>query len=774
MILADIGWSACGTVSQTGLGIRVRLKLRNLGGGFVELSAALNEQQLAAVEYCEGPLLILAGAGSGKTRVLIHRIAWLLRQGVAPERILAITFTNKAAQEMRDRATALVGVSISRMWISTFHAACVRILRRDIETMGYRTNFTIVDAGDSERIIRSVIKDLNLDDKRYPTGELSTLIDRAKNDMIDVSAYRSLAKDTFERNVALVYALYQDQLLKTNSLDFNDLINLTVRLFEEHPDVLARYQDQFQYLMVDEYQDTNHSQYRLVRLLAAPHQRICVVGDDDQGIYSWRGADISNILNFARDYPQARVIKLEQNYRSTQNILDAAWHVISKNLSRTEKRLWTERHSSDLVILQCLQNEHAEAQAIVLEIERIRAERHLKYSDFAVLYRVHSQSRVIEEKLIQRRIPYTIYSGLRFFERAEVKDVLAYLRVLVNPYDDQSMRRIINVPRRGIGDTTLSHVQEFAQQMQIPWYVALEMAEEIPNLNNRTVRRLTDLWRLLDDLRKMQEYLSVSELTEELLHRTGYRDLLEGSLKTEDQERLANLGELLNVTAEYDRRREEGQGLMEFLAEVALLSSSDLGDEELLDRVMLMSLHSAKGLEFSVVFLTGMEEGLFPFKRALDNDRELEEERRLCYVGMTRAKDLLYLSYTEGRAMYGQMFPAIPSRFLADIPKELIYDRKQPSRQKALQATTWSSSPPPSLFYESSRTITADKEAIPRMVGQMIITINVGDRVWHRNWEEGTVLSIKGSGEDTMAEVEFHGVGKKLLLLKFAGLEKVE
>ncbi|MCL2498426.1 MAG: ATP-binding domain-containing protein, partial [Symbiobacteriaceae bacterium] len=491
----------------------------------------------------------------------------------------------------------------------------------------------------------------------------------------------------------------------------------------------------------------------------------------DQSIYSWRGADITNILNFLRDYPEAKVIKLEQNYRSTQQILDVAWHLISHNTQRTEKRLWSDRQSGDLVVLQCLEDEHAEAQAIVLEIERLLSERDLDYNDFAILYRLHSQSRVLEEKLIQRRIPYTIFSGVRFFERAEVKDIMAYLRILANPYDDQSLQRIINTPRRGIGDTTLEHLGEFATSMQLPWYAALELADAIPNLSKRVVERLQDLWQLLENLRLQQEYFSVTELTQEVLEQSGYWAALANSLKSEDQERLRNLQEFLNATSEFDKRKEENEGLLEFLEEVALLSSADTHDESK-NSTLLMTFHSAKGLEFPVVFLTGMEEGLCPHSLSQGSPEEIEEERRLCYVGMTRAKDLLYLSYAQNRSLYGSKRPTEPSRFLAEVPQEMLYNRKQPSRQKVLQATLWETSPPPSLFYTQERRGMAP--TTPRMVGHFVLNVKVGDRVWHKNWEEGIVISLEGSGENTIAQVEFTGVGTKLLQLKYAGLEKVE
>ena len=733
----------------------------------------LNPEQKAAVEHEDGPMLILAGAGSGKTRVLIHRITRLLEKGVQPERILAITFTNKAASEMRSRAVDMVGPQASRMWIATFHAVCVRILREEISVLGYKPNFTIVDQDDAERMLKAIVRGLNLDDKIYKPSAVGEVIDRAKNKMIGPDAFARQAYDPFGERVAQIYREYQQRLFATNCLDFNDLINLAVRLFEAHPDILARYQERFRYIMIDEYQDTNHSQYRLVSMLAASHHNLCVVGDEDQGIYSWRGADISNILNFEKDYPDAIVVKLEQNYRSTQPILDVAWHVISNNRSRKEKRLWSARESEELVVLQALDDEHAEAQAVVIEIERLRLERRLQYGDFAILYRMHSQSRVFEEKMLQRQIPYTIYGGTRFFERREIKDILAYLRIVANPYDDQSLLRIINVPRRGIGDTTLSNMSEFAREAQIPWYAMLEMAEEIPQLARRTVERLKSLWEMLEVWRKQVEFLNITELTEQILAQSGYLDSLKESLKEEDQDRLENIEELLNVTYEYDRDPEAGHTLDEFLANVSLLSSTDVNAPDSSDRVMMMSLHSAKGLEFPVVFLAGMEEGVFPHSRSLEDEEELEEERRLCYVGMTRAKDLLYLSYAYGRTFYGRTTNNQPSRFIGEIPKELLYDRKQPSREKALKATTWSTSPAPSLYYGVPEQ-TAPNVQMQRMVGHLIIDIREGDRVWHRNWEDGVVLSIRGEGEDTLAEVEFSGVGVKLLMLKYAGLEKMD
>ena len=742
----------------------------------------LNPEQIEATEYTEGPLLILAGAGSGKTRVLMYRIVSLLDKGVEPERILAITFTNKAAREMRERAQSLIGSAVSRMWIATFHAACARILRREIEVFGFTRAFTIIDTNDAERHYKNIVSEIGLDKKIYAPGVLGAAIDKAKNSMQTPEEFRDAATDVFNRNVARVYIMYQRILKQNNCLDFNDIINYCVRLFENYPDVLRYYQEKFQYIMVDEYQDTNHSQYRLVTLLAKGHRRICVVGDEDQGIYTWRGADITNILSFSKEYPDAKIIKLERNYRSTQPILNAAWHVIQNNSERLDKRLWSEKQSNEMVILQSLDNEHAEAQAVITEIQRLRTERNLAYSDFAVLYRVHSQSRQLEEKLLQQQIPYTIFGGIRFFERREIKDIIAYLRVLVNPYDDQSLRRIINVPRRGIGLTTLQHLDAFAQQMELPLYACLEMVDEIPGFSPRTKSKIAEFSQLLSNFRQQMDFLPVKDLLNEIVERSGYHLELENSGKEEDQDRIANLQELINVASEFDVREEESNeeenALMTFLSNVSLLTNSDVSDAETRDLVYLMTLHSAKGLEFPVVFIVGMEEGVFPHFRSLEDPKQVEEERRLCYVGMTRAKDLLYLSRSGSRMLYGVTQSSLASRFIDEIPKEYLLDRSRPSQKQMLQATTWQGSPPPSQFYQSVRPKRGEDDLRPSRSSEVknepIGNFTVGDLVQHNTLGRGTLLSLVGQGENQIAAILFEDGSKKTFLLKYAKIERVQ
>ncbi|MGE5654234.1 MAG: DNA helicase PcrA, partial [Bacillota bacterium] len=719
------------------------------------------------VLHHEGPLLILAGAGSGKTRVLTHRIAHLLENGVSPDEILAITFTNKAAAEMKERVASLVGGRSRAMWVSTFHSACVRILRRDIERLGYAKSFTILDDSDCQSVVKACLRELNIDDKQYTPGAVLGCISKAKNQLLSPAQFERQARDRFEERVASIFRLYQRKLIQSSSVDFDDLIMLTVRILNDYPDLLDEYQERFRYIMVDEYQDTNFAQYMLIKLLAARYRNLCVVGDEDQGIYSWRGADISNILNFERDYPEARIIKLEQNYRSTQTILDAAYHVIKHNTQRKDKHLWTDNKGGQPVTVFQADNEHDEAAFIAAEVERLLAREQRSYRDFAVLYRTHAQSRVVEELLMQRRIPYALVAGTKFYDRREIKDILAYLRVLANPYDDVSLRRIINVPKRGIGDTTMEKMESFGQEMGIQLFGILAEAASIPGIAARTAHKVEEFVQSIENLRRQVEFLSITDLVGEILEKSGYREELEKSKDLEAQARLENISEFLSVTQEFDRNSEE-KGLDAFLAGVALVSDTDTGESDE-DKVLLMSLHSAKGLEFPVVFLIGLEDGIFPHLRALDDENQMEEERRLCYVGMTRAREHLYLTYAWERTLYGRTMSNSVSRFLEEIPNELTMSpgRMRPDlKQRTTNPTSWSAQK--SFIADMAKTAQANSATGPKATN-----LSPGEQVKHKHWGVGTVLKADGQGENQEVVIKFPGVGDKRLVVKYAGLERL-
>ncbi len=711
----------------------------------MDLLQGLNQAQVEAVKHTDGPLLVLAGAGSGKTRVLTTRIAYLLQQGVEPHRILAITFTNKAAQEMKERVQALVPHAARDLWVLTFHAACLRILRQQARHLGYAENFVIYDEDDQETLLKECLKELNLDEKKFPPRALAAVISRAKNRLITPQDFYEQAGDAFSLKAAQVYRLYQDKLFRLNALDFDDLLMLTVRLFRENPAVLRHYQQRFRYILVDEYQDTNHAQYVLVNLLAREHRNLCVVGDPDQSIYGWRGADIQNILDFERDYPDARVILLEQNYRSTQNILDAANHVIRRNRRRKEKRLWTAAGPGSPLVVYMAGDEQSEALFVAERIARLHRQG-VPYRHMAVLYRTHAMSRVLEEVLLYRGIPYAIVGGLRFYERKEIKDLLAYLRLLVNPADAVSLKRIINVPRRGVGEASLNRLLFFAAEKNIPVLEALGRAEEVPGLPARVRATCRELAAMFAWFYANQHRLSITELTREVLARTGYWQELEEEGTPEARTRQENLREFLSVTQEFDRRAQGGT-LADFLAEIALLSDADTLDREA-DRVVLMTLHSAKGLEFPVVFLVGMEEGVFPHARSLADPAELEEERRLCYVGLTRARERLYLTYAWQRTLYGVTRHNPPSRFLEEIPPHLV-----------------AASDPLDESCED-----AANDAIQPRAHQ---PYSPGDLVYHRKWGRGRVVKIKGQGENAELWVEFPNLGVKTLLARYAPLERI-
>ncbi|HEY8488865.1 MAG TPA: UvrD-helicase domain-containing protein, partial [Thermaerobacter sp.] len=636
-----------------------------------DLLEDLNPAQREAVTHPGGPVLVLAGAGSGKTRVLTRRVAYLLRQGVAPHQILAITFTNKAAREMRERVEQLVGAQARDMWIGTFHASCVRILRRDGYRIGYDRNFIILDEDDRRSVLREVLKERNLSETRYPPQAVGALISAAKNQLLDPEAFASRHRDFYRQQVAMVYAAYQERLQRNGAMDFDDLLMQAVRLLEEAPDVLASYQRRFVHILVDEYQDTNHAQYRLLRLLAAGHRNLFVVGDPDQSVYRWRGADITNILRFEEDYPDARVVRLELNYRSTASILAAAQAVIEHNTQRKEKQLRSIHGEGARVVVFGAADEHDEAWFVAREMERLHAEGY-GYGDMAVLYRTHAQSRVVEETLLRRGIPYRIVGGLKFYERKEVKDILAYLRLAVNPDDRISLRRVVNVPRRGIGEATLARLEAYMDREGVGLLDALARAEDIPGITRPQAAALMAFGGVIADLRAAAEHGPAYDVIALALERTGYRAMLEQEGTPDAATRLENLKELLSVARDFERQRGPGDApLVDFLAEVALVSDVDQLEEGA-RAVSLMTLHSAKGLEFDVVFITGMEEGVFPHSRSLDDPHELEEERRLCYVGMTRARQRLYMCFTRQRTLFGATRRQVPSRFLEEADQRYL------------------------------------------------------------------------------------------------------
>lgn len=717
------------------------------------LLKGLNPMQRRAVETTDGPLLVVAGAGSGKTRVLTHRVAYLLSEKqIHPWNILAITFTNKAAREMKERIVSLTGSYAEDIWISTFHAMCVRILRRDSNLLGISRNFTILDPSDQLTVIRQVLKEENLDPKKFEPRSILHKISQAKNRLAGPEEMRQTARNLYDEVAADVYEKYQEKMRTNESLDFDDLLMETVRLFKTCPEVKEYYQRKFQYIHVDEYQDTNHAQYVLVKILAEHHRNICVVGDSDQSIYRFRGADIGNILNFERDYPDAQQIKLEQNYRSTKTILQAANHLIAHNTERKPKDLWTDNAEGEKIRLFEAGTEHEEAFYVAETIlEGIKNGN--RYSDYAVLYRTNAQSRVIEEVMMKASIPYTVVGGIKFYERKEIKDVLAYLRLIVNPHDDLSLTRIINVPRRGVGAASLEKIRAYASANGLSMFDALLEMEEI-GLTRRTIRPLENFVSFIRELHAMVEYLSAVEITEEVLKRSGYREELKKENTLEAASRLENIDEFLSVGQEFEKRNED-KSLIAFLTDLALVSDVDQLDEEeetSAETVALMTLHSAKGLEFPYVFLVGVEEGIFPHSRSLDDESEMEEERRLAYVGITRAKKELHLTRARIRTIYGQTSSNMPSRFLNEIPPHLM-DDKTPKQAGAPFA---------------NRTINKSYRPNDEQNWQ------VGEKAKHRKWGVGTVVKVQGEGEDMELNIAFPApVGVKKLLARYAPIEKV-
>lgn len=737
-----------------------------------QIVGSLNPEQRLAVEMTDGPVLVIAGAGSGKTSVLTRRIAYLMAtKGVPPWGILAITFTNKAAREMRDRIEQLVGPAANDIWATTFHAMCVRILRRDIEHIGYQKGFTILDGTDQLATIKRIMMEMNLDIKQFEPRAIQNAISSAKNELTPGAKVRDGAGNPFHKVVGDVYLEYERRLRTNNALDFDDLIMKTVQLFEQHADVLAFYHNKFHYVHVDEYQDTNHAQYRLVSLLAQKRKNICVVGDSDQSIYGWRGADIQNILQFERDYPNTKVIRLEQNYRSTQTILDIANEVISRNTERKEKNLWTQNVKGEHASLHRASDERAEARFIVEKIESHRSQGG-HYQNCAVLYRTNAQSRVLEEAFLLQGVPYRIFGGLKFYERKEIKDTLSYLRLLVNPADDVSFRRVINVPKRGIGDGTLDKLQRFANAYGLSLFAAAEKAHQA-GVAGKTVKAIAEFVQMLDQLIQMRAFLNVTELTEEVFTRSGYKSALKAEKTLEAEARVENLEEFLSVTREFDARRDVAQEedeLLLFLTDVALVADTDMNGgkpdvqptPEDSDQVVMMTLHSAKGLEFPLVFLPGFEEGLFPHKRALDSEHEMEEERRLCYVGITRAMSKLYMTTCASRTIFGQYKPAIPSRFLAEMPKELI----DVEDGTAMVRPQWTPRPDSNGRGQIS--------VPPSFGADLTLEYRPGEKVEHRKWGVGTVVDSSGLGEELELTIAFPApIGIKRLAARFAPVQKV-
>ncbi|WP_226647007.1 DNA helicase PcrA [Mesobacillus subterraneus] len=743
-----------------------------------KLLNGLNPEQQKAVKTVDGPLLLMAGAGSGKTRVLTHRIAYLMvEKGVNPYNILAITFTNKAAREMRERIQKMMGGAADDIWISTFHSMCVRILRRDIDRLGYNRNFTILDSTDQQSVIKSILKDKNMDPKKYDPRAILGTISSAKNELITAEEYAKTAGDYFSQKVSDVYTEYQRRLRKNNALDFDDLIMTTITLFIRVPEVLEYYQRKFQYIHVDEYQDTNRAQYMLVKLLAQRFQNLCVVGDSDQSIYRWRGADITNILSFEKDYPRASVILLEQNYRSTKKILLAANMVIQNNMNRKPKNLWTENPEGNKIMYYRADSEQGEAQFVIGKIqEQLRNGR--KLSDIAILYRTNAQSRVIEESFLKSNIDYSIVGGIKFYDRKEIKDILAYLRLISNPDDDISLQRIINVPKRAIGSTSIDKIANFATMHDLSMFQALETIEMI-GLSPKAEKAAAEFRNLISNYTHQQEYLSVTELVEEVLDKTGYRDMLKAEKSLESQSRLENIDEFLTVTKSFEESSED-KSLVAFLTDLALVADIDRLDDDgqqKTDFVTLMTLHSAKGLEFPVVFLIGMEEGVFPHSRSLMEEDEMEEERRLAYVGITRAEEELFITNAQMRTLFGRTNMNPESRFIKEIPADLVEDAvpkvRRPAPTSGGRPAPMSGGRPGTSARPSMPTRGAVSRPVAAASGGEGIEWKVGDKAQHGKWGTGTVVSVKGSGEGTELDIAFPSpTGIKRLLAKFAPITK--
>ncbi|PQZ54986.1 DNA helicase PcrA [Bacillus sp. MYb209] len=737
-----------------------------------KLLNGLNPQQQKAVQTTNGPLLLMAGAGSGKTRVLTHRIAYLLgEKGVAPWNVLAITFTNKAAREMRERIDKLVGPEAEDIWISTFHSMCVRILRRDIDRIGINRNFTILDAGDQLTVVKKIMKERNIDPKKFEPRSILAGISNAKNELLSADKYakKITIADPYEKLTSDVYTEYQKRLLKNNSLDFDDLIMTTIQLFERVPEVLEFYQRKFQYIHVDEYQDTNKAQYLLVKHLASRFKNLCVVGDSDQSIYRWRGADISNILSFEKDYENAQVILLEQNYRSSQNILNAANAVIEKNSNRKPKKLWTDNQIGSKISYYRAATEKDEAYFVAKKIRDDIQMGNRKYTDFAVLYRTNAQSRMIEEIFLKSNIPYKIVGGTKFYDRKEIKDILAYLRLIGNPEDEISFARIINMPKRGIGATSIDKIINYGVQNGISLTAVLDEIEHV-GVSAKITKAVKEFAGLLHNWVNMQEYLSVTELVEEVIEKTGYRDMLKNERSLEAEGRLENLDEFLSVTQTFESQSED-KSLVAFLTDLALVADIDRVDEDPTagEEVILMTMHSAKGLEFPVVFIVGLEEGIFPHTRSLMEEDEMQEERRLAYVGITRAEEELYLSNAQMRTLFGRTSMNAASRFITEIPAELV----EPLNETAPKRETSFGAKGRTTSATTTRSRSAFVRPAVKTTGGEQIGWAIGDKASHQKWGVGTVVSVKGEGDAKELDIAFPSpIGIKRLLAKFAPVTK--
>ena len=753
----------------------------------------MNDRQAEAVQTTEGPLLIMAGAGSGKTRVLTHRIAYLIDEKmVNPWNILAITFTNKAAREMKERAYQL-NPATQDCLIATFHSMCVRILRRDADHIGYNRNFTIVDPGEQRTLMKRILKSLNLDPKKWNERTILGTISNAKNDLIDEVAYAAQAGDMYTQIVAKCYEAYQKELRQSEAVDFDDLIMLTLRLFDQHPDVLTYYQQKFQYIHVDEYQDTNHAQYQLVKLLASRFKNICVVGDADQSIYGWRGADMQNILDFEKDYPDAKVVLLEENYRSTKTILQAANDVIKNNRHRRPKNLWTQNEDGEEIVYYRANDEQDEAVFVAKTIEELSREAGYKHRDFAVLYRTNAQSRTIEEALLKSNIPYTMVGGTKFYSRKEIRDVIAYLNLIANLSDNISFERIINEPKRGIGPGTVDKIRDFAQ-MQESSLLDASANIMLSGIKGKAAQAIWDFANLILDLRERLDQLTITELVEEVLDKTGYMTALTNQGNLESQARIENIQEFLSVTKNFDENGETVEDesgvetLSRFLNDLALIADTDDGAQET-SEVTLMTLHAAKGLEFPVVFLIGMEENVFPLSRAAEDQDELEEERRLAYVGITRAEKVLFLTNANSRLLFGRTSYNRPTRFINEISSDLLtyqglarpantsfkasYSNgggttfgKGMSLSQALQERKRQAAP--SALTSSSLPFGNSNRAVAKET----VAWSIGDIAIHKKWGEGTVLEVSGSGNTQELKINFPEVGLKKLLASVAPIEK--
>ena len=761
-----------------------------------ELLKELNPKQKEAVMETEGPCLVIAGAGSGKTKVLTYKISYLMKEkGVKPWNILAITFTNKAANEMKERVNALVGDAINDIWLGTFHSICVRILRKFIDRLGFEQSFAIFDTTDQKTLIKNCMKELNIDPKLFTDRSILSEISNAKNDMLTPEKYEEIANGDYRKEVtSKVYYLYQRKLRENNAIDFDDIINFTINILTDNADVLDYYSNKFKYILVDEYQDTNKSQFMLISLLASRFGNITVVGDNDQSIYRFRGADITNILNFEKDFPGSKIVKLEQNYRCTGNILKAANAVIKHNQNKYEKKLWTENEEGNLPYIYCGEDEYGEASFIVEEINKLRREEYFKYSDYVVLYRMNSQSRAIEDILRREDIPYKIVGGLKFYERKEIKDIIAYLRLIANPADNLSLERIINEPKRGVGKTSLENVEKISAELGISMYQVIKEADKyIPRIYNNT----REFINLIEELRTLD--VPISELIKQTLNKSGYTENLKNENTVEAESRIENLEEFLTVAMEFEKE-EADNSLPEFLETISLSSDTDnLEDTD--NMVTLMTLHSAKGLEYPVVFLVGMEDGIFPGHKSIDNPDDIEEERRLFYVGITRAKQYLFLTFARKRTIFGSTSFNPPSRFLKEIPEDLLdgydealgekeeednfdifedskyewkYGGKRESKvttYKIDSSNNYNKNPEPSFSFRSAESFLKNLETKKQSGIADLSKYKVGQRVFHKKFGEGEITNLERESDDVKVDIQFDKFGHKRLMAKFAGLE---